>query len=220
MTPETNPADKALSESLAFFGAINASVTHELNNVLGTIEQISGLLEDLAANPDNLPTSEDLESISSRINKQTVRGTVLVKRLNSFAHSGDHAISEFSLSDAIENLIALMIRLAQMKRIELTLSLPPDDVLVRSNMFSILQVVFLIIKKMISFTVRDTSIELQLLERDNQAVVTIEAQHNENAAVLSEEKQLKILVTDLSGTIEERVDTERIRVMFSIPTVG
>ena len=37
----------ARQNGFAFFGAITASLSHELNNVLATIKELSGLLEDL-----------------------------------------------------------------------------------------------------------------------------------------------------------------------------
>ena len=97
-----NPApieNDFLFNSLHFFGALTASVTHELNNVLGTIDQISGLLEDMAASASNNQTVsiENLNSLSEKINRQTERGIALIKQLNTFAHSADHVTAEFNL---------------------------------------------------------------------------------------------------------------------------
>jgi len=217
----TRPADQFLYESLAFFGAVTASVTHELNNVLGTIDQIAGLLEDLAATLTQREaiTPEDLDSFALRITRQTERGTTLVKRLNAFAHSGDHEVTEFNLCDTIENLTALMRRLAQMQRVELALTLPPEDIIVKTNSFLLLQTVFHIIKSMLLHTEQNTAMTILLLERDDQAVVTIETQCVEALAEITDKDHIRLLATRLSGKIEEHTDAKRIRVVFSFPLV-
>ena len=45
-------ADQPVHSTLGFMGEITASVTHELSNVIGTIEQIAGLIGDLAETDD------------------------------------------------------------------------------------------------------------------------------------------------------------------------
>jgi len=55
-------------EGLAFFGAITASISHELNNVIAIIDQSAGLLNDLLAGAQyGRPiTNEKLERISKK----------------------------------------------------------------------------------------------------------------------------------------------------------
>ena len=52
--------------SLAFFGAITASVSHELNNVMSIIDQNNGLLKDLLAVGHPI-SNERLERINNSI---------------------------------------------------------------------------------------------------------------------------------------------------------
>jgi hypothetical protein len=43
-----NTQDLLQYESLAFFGKINASISHELKNVMAIISETAGLLKDLS----------------------------------------------------------------------------------------------------------------------------------------------------------------------------
>ena len=74
-------------KDLAFFGAITASVSHELNNVISIVYQTAGLLNDLLAGAQRgRPISDErLEQIAIRIGEQTERGAAIIKRLNAFA---------------------------------------------------------------------------------------------------------------------------------------
>ncbi len=223
MNPDSNinHDDLPLHEGLAFAGAITASVTHELNNVLGTIDQIAGLLEDLAFTMgQGAPvTPEMLNSFAGRINTQTARGMALVKRLNTFAHSGDHPETEFNLGDAVENLAGLMRRLAGMQRIELTVTLPDNPVLVRCNPFFLRHVLFLALRRMLASARQKTTLEIALAEREQRAVITLTAVQEKTPDPVFQPDHLTWLVLRLSGECKEQLDGEHMTFIFSIPAL-
>lgn len=221
MNQNNNKADqdKLLHEGLEFFGAITASVTHELNNVLGTIDQISGLLEDLAVSSEHesAVTEEQMNSIAERINKQTARGTKLVKRLNTFSHSSDTSSVDFNIYNAIENLTSLMKRLVGIKKINLELSTPNEEITVTGNTFFLLQAVFLAINRILPFVKQGTTIEIALLERSNSAVIIVKAEHENTMAELSICSSIKKLSSALAGSFEEDIGDESYECKILIP---
>lgn len=108
-------------EGLAFFGALAASVTHELNNVLSTVDQVSGLLGDLVtgAAAGGAVDPRRLATLRGRIDRQVRRGIEIVQHLNSFAHSLDDPAGPFEAADLLEDLIVLSGRLADLERVRL-----------------------------------------------------------------------------------------------------
>ena len=106
---------------LRFFGVVTASVSHELNNVNSTIEQIAGLLEDhlTALASGHEPDPARLQSVHERIRLQTRRAAGIIERLNRFAHTTDDPRTRFELHTLLENLVGLCQRLAQQRRVEL-----------------------------------------------------------------------------------------------------
>ncbi|MUM76031.1 hypothetical protein GKC30_00095 [Pseudodesulfovibrio sp. F-1] len=78
-------------ETLHTFGQMNVHLTHELQNVMATISETSGLLEDLAAfrTSGGGVDPARLEKLLRRIGEEAGRGQRLVSRINSLAHSTD-----------------------------------------------------------------------------------------------------------------------------------
>jgi len=78
-------------ETLHTFGRLNVHLTHELQNVMATISETSGLLEDLAAFKASGGGVDParLEKLLRRIGEEAGRGQRLVSRINSLAHSTD-----------------------------------------------------------------------------------------------------------------------------------
>ncbi|MCK5836263.1 MAG: HAMP domain-containing histidine kinase [Desulfobacula sp.] len=96
-------------EGLKFFGKVNASISHELKNILAIISETAGFLNDLtdlAKQGQELKLSL-LEGCSESIAEDIQRGFTTIKQMNRFAHSVDTPIKEIDLFDTLELTVNL-----------------------------------------------------------------------------------------------------------------
>lgn len=216
---ETYDRDEFLADGLQFFGAITASVTHELNNVLGTIDQISGLLEDLSFTMEKEAgeLSRQLNNIAGRINKQTDRGTALVKRLNGFAHSSDYVSADIDVHDVLTNLVSLMLRLARIKKVNLELSERSEAVTVNGNAFIFLHMIYLAIRRIFPHVKQDTSILFDCQGSDGKAAIQIQAAHEQTMTELPPHPFLEKICAMLNADMVETVERESYVCIFRMP---
>ncbi len=122
----------------AFMGAVTASITHELQNVLAIIQQSAGLMGDIL----DLSRKESLKSLGLRkgfqyhdkfktliaaIGEQVERGTGLSEGLNRLAHVPDDHSGRSDLARAARLLFSLIGRIARKKRVEFVLEPAVSD---------------------------------------------------------------------------------------------
>ena len=108
-------------KEIAFIGKITAGVTHEINNALASIKEISGLMEDLISmsSTDSFPHQEKFLKVLPKIQEQVQRSVKLTTQLNKFSHLTDTPKVQVKLNDFIEHLIFLTQRFARIKNVEL-----------------------------------------------------------------------------------------------------
>ncbi len=109
---------------LKVFGALTASVTHEIKNTLSIINENAGLLEDLCAMAEGeagIP-AEHVGAASKTVMKQVDRSNTILKNLNRFAHSGDKVPAQANMEDTLTLMAALTGLFAAMKKITVTTS--------------------------------------------------------------------------------------------------
>ena len=98
------------NQDLAFFGKINASISHELKNIFAIISEASGLLNDLAelAEKGKKIDMRMIKTCSQDIEEEIQRGFGTIKEMNTFSHSVDRSIANVSPVD----LVTLMVNIA------------------------------------------------------------------------------------------------------------
>jgi len=108
-------------KEIAFIGKITAGVTHEINNALASIKEISGLLEDLISmsSADSFSHHEKFLKVLPKIEEQIKRSVKLTTQLNKFSHLTDEHTAQVELNDFIEHLVFLTQRFARIKNVEL-----------------------------------------------------------------------------------------------------
>ena len=161
--------------SLAFFGAITASVSHELNNVMSIIDQNNGLLGDLLIGAEHgRPISnERIQRISDSLTNQVERGVRIIKRLNTFAHSVDDPVRQFDLVQLVDNFIRLAQRLASLKRVNLE-GIHKDSALqVKTSPFLVQQVLFLCIQRCLNLSQAEDTIEIHTIDNDPHVEIEV-----------------------------------------------
>jgi len=96
-------------DSLAFFGKVNASISHELKNVMAIISETAGLLGDLSdLASTGTPIKPDmLKSCTGSIMEEIQRGFLTIRQMNRFAHSVDTPIESVNLMDLLDLAINL-----------------------------------------------------------------------------------------------------------------
>lgn len=156
------------SQSLAFFGAVTASVSHELNNVIAIINELTGLLDDMryGAEQGQPIGPERLENLHERLDRQVKRGEKIIKRLNKFAHSTDQPIIEFDLNLVLGNLVDLTQRLADMKMVKLVYNPEETPLQYTGNPFELQHIIFRCIRLLLDSSEKDSSISL-IIEKAN-----------------------------------------------------
>jgi hypothetical protein len=130
--------------ALQFFGIVTASVSHELNNVNSTIEQIAGLLEDhLAGLQSGKEIDPDrLRDVHQRIRRQTRRAAEIIERLNRFAHTADDPRARFELGGLLEILVGICRRLSQQRRVELQTAARGEEIWLEGDPFQLARTIF------------------------------------------------------------------------------
>ena len=123
----TETAKKLAAEGLAFFGRMNAAISHDMKNVLAIINETASLLDELMElqqagqmepNPDKLRT------LSRRIVQQVERGQNVITNMNAFAHSIDVPVREIDLARIMNVMAVLSRHFATGKTLDLDL---PDE---------------------------------------------------------------------------------------------
>ena len=108
-----------------------ANVSHEFNNVITIIGELSGLLQDLSAlaarsGEASPPPPEKLDLIAGKIKQQTARGKALITNMNRFAHCVDDPEQAVELAAVVDNMAALSQRLLERQETRLDWTVPPD----------------------------------------------------------------------------------------------
>lgn len=114
-------SDSSAIAELKFFGAVTASVSHELKNRLAIINEQAGLLKDLVhmAERGRPLDPERLERLSEGVAKQVALGDDLLRHMNRFAHSVDAAEGPTDVAGAMACVAALARRNADRRQVKL-----------------------------------------------------------------------------------------------------
>jgi len=149
----TNVKSPSASDvELAFFGRIMASLSHELQNVIATINEFSGLMEDLiGATTEGSTLNQDrLQVLCRKINKHTLRGEMLIRRQNRFSHSMDPPRqARIDLNMMLADICDLGSRFAALKRVRLERRFSGKETVMTVDPFAFQHAVFLCIDRAI-----------------------------------------------------------------------
>jgi len=124
-------------EGTRFFGEMTASISHEIKNVLAIVNENAGLLSDLVAmSTRGMPLApERLAGLAQSISRQVARGDRIVKGMNRFAHSADHAEERVDVADTVAFMADLAARLIALRGAAVAIDRPMAPVTVTTNRF-------------------------------------------------------------------------------------
>ncbi len=199
--------DKLLREkNVEFFGAITASLSHEINNVYTIINELGGLLGDhmIMAEKGKPVDTARLKGVSEKIAGQVQRGKEIVRQLNRFAHSVDHPVALVSLREVLGRLIAASNRLAAMKKAELAGDFEGEDIEITVSPFGLQQAVFRCVKMAIDSVDSGKKIAVRYEAAEPGALVIVESADpiSRTDEVKAEIDFLALLMKELGGGIE------------------
>ena len=97
------------NDDLVFFGKVNASISHELKNILAIISEAAGLLQDLTemVTRGQKIELEMLKTCSQDIVEEIQRGFTTIKQMNTFSHSVDTPLKSVNLIEILDLMISL-----------------------------------------------------------------------------------------------------------------
>ena len=208
------------NDKLTFFGAITASLSHELKNVLATIGEFSGLLDDLVAvaNTGKPLSPERLQRICGRIAAQIERGEGLVRNLNKFAHTVDEAWAPVDLSQLIVDITTLSRRFATLKQVKLETVLPDTPTVVTTDSFSCQHAIFLCLDMALRVATDTRSITVSLTGADGAATIEIASADPlaRSSAPDAEVRLLETLVAQIRSKVEWIAEPGRDRIALTL----
>lgn len=208
-----------------FMGKITAATTHDMKNVLAIIKESAGLMEDLLALQQDLPTplQERLSRVANNINQQVQRGVDLATRLNAFAHGPDQTIAEVDLNLVADQVVCLSQRFARLRKVSLEALHQDHPVLLITDPLKIQMLIFECIDLLLSAVETKTTIRVQPVQQADGSVTlefsSEETKENENGQITDLRTSprwsvLKEVAQSLKGTIQSDSALNRLTVTF------
>jgi C4-dicarboxylate-specific signal transduction histidine kinase len=191
---------------VAFFGAIGASLSHELNNVFATINELAGLLQDLAEAGERRepPSPARLKHLAARITAQVERGQQLSKQRNRLAHCVDSRWSQIDAGGVAEETVALCGRFARLRKVSLKCSVPESPVTVHSDPFQLRHALWRCLEVALCSTQAGGSVHLEVSATADEVRLRVSGSSAAQAEseVAEKANQLALLVEALGGRLD------------------
>jgi len=209
-------------KGFGFFGAITASLSHELNNVFAIINELSGLLDDflVAAEQGAPPNVERMRQTTQRIAKQVDRGHGHINRLNTFAHTVDDSGATIVLNEAVETLTRLCRRFATLRQVEIETHLPEESPKITGSPFDLQHILFRCVDIALNACKQGDVITIDIEpDGDGARVICANRSAVESVAELGAKRDVLIaLAADMNGVVESMIQAgQPVRLTVSLP---
>ncbi len=209
-------------KGFGFFGAITASLSHEINNVFATINELSGLLDDFisAADQGTPLNMEKVKRITQRIAVQVGRGQGYVKQLNTYAHTVDDKNVTTVLNDTVNDITAICRRFGVLRRVEINTSFPETSPRIEDSAFELQHIVYRCIDIVLDASKQGDVLEIGVEpEGEGACLVFVNKATAESVPDLESKLEfLNVLVAEIRGTVESVIKTgEPVRLAISLP---
>ncbi len=139
-------------EDLVFFGAVTASISHELKNVSTIINESAGLLHDLSLGAEAGRRALDpsrIKKMSEDIARNIERSVGILNRMNRFAHSVDEPLRDVDMRSVLLDTVELARRFCSVHGVELQTSAPSEAVPVTTYVFGMHRALFTAIQAIV-----------------------------------------------------------------------
>jgi len=216
------PEKTVYEMGLGFFGAVTASLSHEINNVLAIINELSGLIDDhvQAADQGRPLDPAKLKNTVERIAIQVDRGKNYVIRLNRFAHCVDQPRKVLDARETLEQITTICRRFATLKKVQLLSEVGQQPVELEGSPFDLEHVIFRCIEIALGVSAHDSEVTVELEAADDGARIILIGR---DPGDVSEEVSSKLtlvsrLVERLGGTFESTaVPGAELRLVVNLP---
>jgi C4-dicarboxylate-specific signal transduction histidine kinase len=205
--PLPDPSDQRESiEELQFFGTITASVSHEINNVLAMVNELSGLFEDslLMAQQGRPLDPEQLTGVTERISAQVERGKRIVTGLNTFAHCVDNPRATLDLRENIDQITALCRRFARMRRVALVHTPSDTPTLLTGCSFTLQHALYCCIGFCLEVSGEDSQITIEFEQQARDVVILFSGGPSAGLGEVASSMQDRLVsrIDELGGTTQ------------------
>ena len=203
---------------LHFFGAVSASISHELKNALAIINEHAGLLEDLSALAERgRPIDpQRLQKVSANIARQVQRADGIIRNMNRFAHSIDAPISTVDVPDILRFVAGLTERKATMAGVVLNVDSAMAPFSAQTRPFFLLNLLWICLKALIEAIPSGSAVQMGTTAEGQQALVWL---HCEQAQSLRDIHQIAIqqaaiLIPMLCAEVRTNGETGNIEILI------
>ncbi len=216
------PEKMACKKGLDFFGAVTASLSHEINNVLAIINELSGLMDDhiCAAGQGRPLDPAKLKNTVERIAKQVDRGKNYVLRLNRFAHCVDQPTKALDARDILEQITTICQRFATLKKVQLQSIVGQQPVEIVGSPFDLEHVIYRCTEIALGVSAVDSMVVAKLEKTGTGARIILTARDpgQVNQEVSAKLSLVSRLVERLGGTFESVTDPgAEMRLVVDLP---
>ena len=198
--------ERSSRQELRYFGAVTASVSHELKNVLAILNEHAGLLQDFTAMAEQgQPLDvERIRRLSATMLAQIGRGGAIVKRMNRFAHSADQERATVELGGLAALVVELFGRSAATRGVTVAVRGAQQALLIRTRPFALETLLGSLLDRLTAALpgIGTLAIELQSGGATAQISVPGLAEHAEAVAVLLASDDVKALLSVLHANAD------------------
>lgn len=134
---------------LKFFGAIAASISHEIKNHMAIINEQAGLLEDLIHMAERGAEIDAgrLKRLAASVKSQVAQTDDIIRNMNRFAHAVSPHGQPTDLNDLLKLLTELCKRIADVQGVQVRLQPAPTAVNVPTSPFDLMNLIWLCLDK-------------------------------------------------------------------------
>jgi signal transduction histidine kinase len=197
------------TDDLAFFGRVNASISHELKNILAIISEAAGLLQDLTdlASRGKKLEPEMLKTCSQDIVEEIQRGFAAIKQMNKFSHSVDDPVKTVNLVELVELMIALAKFLSFASKVEFE-PVPETSPMILTCPFRLQNLIYLALVYAFELAGPDGQVQIGILPQpDGSAHITLAGFETGNARSFTSDKTKK-MAASIGVDIRESPDLQ------------
>ncbi len=221
-TLDKDDFDTLRETSLAYFGQMSASISHEIKNSLAIINENAGLMEDLStmAIAGRPLDPERIKALCGKVIQQIKRADDIVKKMNKFAHTVDDPLNHVNLADIVDLTISMGQRSAASYGVTILLTPPPAPISIRTNAFLLMNLLWMLMKFCCPRTDESKTVNISILKDETKIVIEFSKlgnlTNNGSSNLFLEDKSTKELFKILNAAFQIDHDRGIIEMIINI----